>query len=105
MTKIGQTTNYGLAQHIAEIKRYLGKLPDVVLANETPLPKDLLAKYKAEGEFPVALDYNGSDINVITTDLLASEGVDPKSGDILKRSLIRHDSRKLARQIIELLYP
>lgn len=103
MTKVGQTTGYGLHDHIAEIARYAGRHPDYVFANETQLPEDLLERYAEQGEFPVALDYEGSDSQIITTDLLASEGVDPKSGDVLKRSLIRHDSRKLARQIMELL--
>lgn len=103
MTKMGQTTGYGLKEHIEEIARYTGRFPDFVLANSTALPADLLEKYKEEGEFPVVHNYDGTETKVVTADLLASETVETKGGDVLKRSLIRHDSRKLARQIMELL--
>jgi uncharacterized cofD-like protein len=102
MTKVGQTTNYGLSRHVAEITRYLGRAPDVVLANDTPLPQDLLARYAKAGEFPVQQDQSDQ-AEVITGDLLASEAVHQKSGDTLKRSLIRHDANKLATQLVALL--
>lgn len=103
MTKMGQTSGYGLHDHIAEISRYVGRAPDYVLANDAPLPDDLLQRYADEKEFPVQLDYQGDETKVLTMDLLANEPVDVKSGDVLKRSLIRHDSRKLAREIVGLL--
>lgn len=103
MTKLGQTTDYSLTTHIDTVTGYLGKAPDVVLANDALLPADLLKKYKEEAEFPVFLDVNKTEVQVVSADLLASETVSTAAGDTLKRSLIRHDSRKLARQIMELL--
>jgi hypothetical protein len=47
------------------------------------------------------LESNGC--RVIPGDLLATEAVKTATGDTLKRSLIRHDSRKLARSLIQLI--
>ena len=72
--------------------------------NTTPLPKDIIEKYKAQNEFPVIDDLDrGKGFNVMRGNFLAAEEVHKPSGDVLKRSLIRHDSDKLAKVIISLL--
>lgn len=104
MTKFGQTAGYTLSHHVSELTSYLGQSPDVVLANAAPLPADLIEKYAAEQELPVELDeLENKEVIVKQLDLLANETVATKDGDVLKRSLIRHDSRKLAREIMGLL--
>jgi uncharacterized cofD-like protein len=103
MTKAGQTTGMGVAEHVSEITRYLKRTPDYVLVNTGVLPADLLQKYTEDNEYPVALNYESNDCTVIPTDILAGEVVQTASGDVLKRSLIRHDSSKLARKIMDLL--
>jgi uncharacterized cofD-like protein len=103
MTKLGQTTGMGVAEHLAEITQYVGRRPDAVLVNTAPLPADLLTKYAADGEYPVAFNCEGEECRIIPADLLADEIVQKSSGDVLRRSLIRHDSRKLARKLIGLL--
>jgi uncharacterized cofD-like protein len=103
MTKQGQTNGMGVAEHIDELASYIGRKPDVVVINATPLPADLLAAYAQCGEFPVEFNYESDDIQFVPADLLASEVVKTKAGDTLKRSLIRHDSHKLAQTIINLL--
>lgn len=103
MTKYGQTCGLGVAEHVAEIERYAGRTPDAVLVNTTPLPEDLAERYADAQEFPVVFNYEGEKARIIPGDLLASEVIETKSGDTLKRSLIRHDSRKLARKLMELL--
>ena len=103
MTKIGQTTGMGVAEHVAEIARYIGTCPDFVLVNSTALPVDLLERYRKDGEHPVLFNLESKDLAVIPADLLADEIITTVSGDSLKRSLIRHDSRKLARKIMDIL--
>ena len=103
MTKAGQTSSMGAAEHIAEIKHYIGRAPDVVLVNVTSLPNDLLATYADDSEFPVQFNYESEEVRIIPSDLLASEAVKTKAGDTLKRSYIRHDSQKLAQKIVSLL--
>lgn len=103
MTKSGQTTGLGVAEHMNEISHYIDRTPDAVLVNTSVLPEDLLQKYAADQEYPVVFNCESADYRVIPADLLASEAVQIAQGDVLKRSLIRHDSRKLARKLIELL--
>ena len=66
------------------------------------LPKDLLEIYAEDNEWPVELD-EVKNSKVITADLLASEAVKKSKGDVLKRSLIRHNSFKLAKKLMELV--
>ncbi len=100
MTKFGQTTHMGVRAHVEELVRYSGSIPDVVIANVALLPKELLLRYEAESEYPVLLDTEGMSSRVIREDLLASEVIVRSGGDMLKRSLIRHDPHKLARVIM-----
>ena len=105
MTKHGQTDGMGVAAHVAELTRYIGRSPDVILVNTTPLPPELLARYAAEGEYPIVFDYEERAARVVPADLLANEVIETASGDVLKRSLIRHDSRKLARKLLDIMSP
>jgi uncharacterized cofD-like protein len=104
MTKSGQTSNMGVKEHVEELFRYTGKMPDYVLVNDTPLPEMLLEKYAEESELPVCISCNGLRTNLVYQDLLATEEIVRNAGDILKRSLIRHDSHKLARALYALLF-
>ncbi|MCA9365829.1 YvcK family protein [Candidatus Kaiserbacteria bacterium] len=103
MTKAGQTLNMTAQDHVEEIKKYIGVLPDFVVTNVGEFPSKLLLKYEEDQEFPVVANCTNGICTVITDDLLAKEEVVTKSGDTLKRSLIRHDSHKLARKLIDLL--
>ncbi len=103
MTKAGQTTDMGVAEHVAEVSRYIGRTPDFVLVNTGVLPADLLQKYAQDNEYPVAFNYERDDCKIIPADMLGGEVVQTASGDVLKRSLIRHDPRKLARKIMDIL--
>lgn len=103
MTKLGQTDGKGVQEHFDELTRYIGKAPSHVLINSTELPKELLERYKADKEFPVEDNIKDDACTVIRTDLLTSEGVRSVQGDLLKRSLIRHDSDKLATEILKLI--
>jgi uncharacterized cofD-like protein len=103
MTKTGQTMGMGVREHVAEITKYTGRTPDTVLVNDGVFPAELLEKYALDNEFPVALNHTVGDYEVLIDNLLATEAVQTIRGDVLKRSLIRHDSRKLARRLIGLL--
>lgn len=103
MTKWGQTSEMSLCQHVHELAAYIGKMPDTILVNTTPLPDDLLQKYAEQNEYPVELDYDTLACKATVGDFLASEEIVRAKGDVLKRSLIRHDADKLARAIMQLL--
>lgn len=103
MTKAGQTTGMGVSEHVAEIARYIQRPPDVVLVNTEQLPADLLERYAADNEYPVVFNYEGNETRIVPAAMLAGEVITTASGDTLKRSLIRHDPRKLARKIMDIL--
>lgn len=104
MTKSGQTTGMGVKEHVEELVRYAGIRPDVLLINDAPLPPALLKKYAEESEYPMNTECEGLGIEVVRRDLLATEEIVRSPGDVLKRSLIRHDSHKLARALYSLLF-
>ncbi len=101
MTKCGQTMGMGVAEHVAEITKYVGRTPDVVIVNNGEFPADLLQKYAADNEFPVEDNFKSDTCSVVLANVLATEAVKTAKGDVLKRSLIRHDSRILARKIMD----
>ena len=103
MTKNGQTAGMKAQDHANEIARYINRLPDFVLVNHGLIPGDLLEKYAQEKEFPVEINCESGLCQVVADDFLAKEEVELKSGDKLKRSLVRHDSRKLARTIMDII--
>lgn len=97
MTKVGQTTGYGVAEHVTEITRYCGRAPDVVIANSAPFATEVLARYAAVGEYPVEHNFVPTgDVRVYHEPVVATEIITTDTGDTLQRSLIRHDSDRLA---------
>ncbi len=104
VSKFGQTTGYDTARYISEIQKYVGRVPDYMFVNTTPLPQVLIQKYAETGERPIEDVGSGHEKTVcVGGDFLASEEVKTRAGDVLKRSLIRHDSAKLAAALMERL--
>ena len=100
-TKAGQTDGYTASEHIAEIARYAGRIPNVVLAHDGSFPDDVLARYAEEGEYPVTMDGSEHD-DVRMLPLASVQQVVKTEGDALARSLIRHDPEKIAQAIASL---
>jgi 2-phospho-L-lactate transferase/gluconeogenesis factor (CofD/UPF0052 family) len=103
MTKVGQTSGMGVRGHIEEIAKYSGRIPDVVIVNDAEFPEDMLLRYQADGEYPVLNDCEGMSIRLIREAMCSTNGIARKKGDVLKRSLIRHDPEKLAEVLMSLL--
>ncbi len=104
MTRFGQTDGFGLKEHIEEIEKYLGNgTLDYCLFNKMDRVSPKAIKwYKDNDALPVKNNYNGA-VKVITKDLVSTAYYKKNSADKLTRSLVRHDSSKLAKAIIELL--
>jgi len=102
MTKSGQTPGYSVADHVKDITTYTGRTPDAVIVNDAPVPSDIMNWYESYGE-EVVKDDLGSiehDMLVIRTDILNTQKVEKKDSDNvspLVRSVLRHDSHKLAK--------
>jgi len=103
MTRYGQTYGLGAKDHVKILEKYLGgKRLDFVLVNSKPIPEQSLKKYKKEREFAVFDDLRDDYFKVIRTDLLSKKETKKVAGDTLRRSLVRHDSNKLAKVIHKL---
>ncbi len=104
MSKYGQTHNLSAQGHVNVVESHMKRKADYVIVNDTVLPDEILASYKKQNEFVVDDDCKTfGTCEVIRGDFLASEEIQKPDGDVLKRSLIRHDSDKLADIIISLL--
>lgn len=95
MTKFGETNDFKVSDFIKEIESYLGKnVLDYVLFNNSKMDVGLLKQYENENAYPVRLDKEeASKLNVG----LILEDV------ITQPVLIRHDSKKLANEILKIL--
>lgn len=100
MSRRGQTTGYTAADHILEVTRYCERTPDVSFVNIGPFPTELLDRYEAEGEYPIDPDTTGTTGTICFAHLLAEEAISLPTGDMVRRSLIRHDSTRLAAEIV-----
>jgi uncharacterized cofD-like protein len=106
MTKVGQTTNYKASDHIKALEKYLGRgVIDYVLINSKKPKKSVLSWYMQYEEQPVEddLDYGIPKYKIIRKDLLKDIVIKQDSSDARRRSIIRHDSDKLALHIFELI--
>lgn len=104
MTKYGQTYNFSTKNHLQVIEKYLGKIVDYILVNNASLPEAALKIYAKYQEIPVKDDLvSNSYYNVIRANIANSDIVKKNQSDLLIRSLIRHDSVKLAAQLVKLI--
>lgn len=70
MTQPGQTDDFSLGDHVRQLSRYLSAPPDYVVANDGPIPMELLAHYEGSGSYPVPLDGIEPGYQLVTTDLV-----------------------------------
>ncbi len=103
MTRPGQSHNMTACDHVQEVARYVGRTPDCVVVNTGKVPQHLLEKYAQAFQFPVVDDCDNYEQRVIRADLLSSEEVIKRKGDVLQRSLVRGDGDKFAALLMQLL--
>jgi len=104
MTKFGQTHEFTALDHVNALEKYLGKSIDYVLINTGSFSKKALEVYAKYHEKPVVDDVSKkSYYHVIHAPIVHSILVKKTASDTLVRSLIRHDSKKLAEQLFTLI--
>jgi uncharacterized cofD-like protein len=95
MTQPGETDGMMGIDHLRALARQAGEgIIDAVLVNSTGIPPALISHYAETGSEPVDVDHavlEAMGVEVHEADLLAADG-----------DLIRHDSEKLARAVLEL---
>ncbi len=100
MNKKGQTTGFKMSHNLKEINKFLGTdVFDFILANSSRPAAELLQAYAEEGEF---VENDLKESRVVLSDFLGSLGKNRKS-DLMKRNLIRHDSDKLAKELMKIV--
>lgn len=105
VSKQGQTDNFTVSDHASEIERFAGcEFLDYVLYNQEAPTEEVAKRYEEEGGYVTA-----ADIDKLSTEHYEAVGGNflgqmaaVNSGDMLKRSLIRHDAKAVAKLILEL---
>lgn len=99
MNKKGQTNNYKATNYLNEIEKYIGRPVDYVILNKAKIDKLLLKYYHdKEGDRIVIDDLMGDD-RVYRLPLVSKKDIIQRAEDKIERSLIRHDSNKVAKVI------
>lgn len=105
MTKRGHTTGYSAKKHIDEIERYLGEnVLDYVLINNEKPSKKVLSWYLEYGEELVKDDLDKNEkYKIIREELLNDVVLKQNKADARRRSIMRHDSDKLAQTVMKIV--
>jgi uncharacterized cofD-like protein len=105
MNKHGHTDDFVVSDYVNVLEKVIGQkgVFDVVVYNTKKPPTALVRKYADEGE-PVVCGpvCEEGAFTLVGADLLATGITKKAKGDVVDRSLIRHDPIKLARVIAEL---
>jgi uncharacterized cofD-like protein len=92
MTQPGETDHFTASEHIRQIHQHAGPgLIDIAIVNTAAIPEATLARYAEENAFPVEADL----------EKIKALGITPLGAELVTKSrVIRHDARKLA-EIVE----
>lgn len=105
MNKTGHTNDFTVIKYTEELEKFLGvgRINYVIYNKEKP-ELNLIKKYIRKGEYFVEFGelLKKSKIKFIGKNLLSNKIYKKKPGDKIKRSLIRHDSKKIAKIIYDL---
>ncbi len=109
MTKYGDSIGFTAKTFIQKLSKYIpmARLDYILMNSDTKYPKETLAVYKEEGSVPVQDDLDELDLPASTVILrkpiLSHTEAPTQKGDVLKRSIIRHDSKKLGKILQSIL--
>ena len=111
MTKLGQTDGFTASDFVREANMYLGadkgvSVIDTVIVNTKKPSSEALVLYKKEKSSFVELDSDALKkigVDVISDAVISNQIHKKQNGDILKRSIVRHDPLKTADIIWKLI--
>ncbi len=92
MTQPGETEGLSFEDHVIWIRDLLHKWPDYVFANNGFIPEGIVEKYRRDGAHPLMGTSTSSNYTCIDGDFLSIE----------REGLVRHNSNRLAEEIIRL---
>lgn len=104
MTKYNQTHGMTTSDFVKEVEKYLEGNLDYVIVNNSPLPEEINQKYENEKWHMVEDDTTNDGSCKVIREKVWLEGQEFKrvSSDVVPRSFIRHDPKKLAEIIYNL---
>ena len=105
MTKSGQTNHYHASDHLHDLNKYLGRQPDSIIVNSGKISWEILQWYKEYNENVVENDLleAGFKGDIVAEDLVDTHRFEKKTADKLTRSILRHETTKLANTLKPLL--
>ncbi len=105
VTKRGQTDGYTASRFCQVMNDHLQPARlERVFVNNGVLPEGIKERYEAMGEFAVQDDLRpDAPFRIHRQSFILDQEVHSVPGDRVKRSLLRHDSEKLARAILQLI--
>lgn len=102
MNRKGQTTGFTVKNYLDEMEKFIGAdIFDYIIVNNQKPVEELIKRYEEEGEL-IENDLQ-DDPRVIAAALLG-EIKENDRVDLIKRSLIRHDSQKLAQELMKIVH-
>jgi len=96
MTQLGETKGFKASDHVKVLLEYGGKgLIEYAVVNTSEVPEKIRKRYEKEGAEPVKPDAK----------VIESMGIKTVTGDFINKShFVRHDSHRLARTIMKLIF-
>ncbi len=103
MSKSGQTMGFTAIDMVQELEKYMKRTPHVVVQHSGKFQASVTDKYRERGEAPIEDNLTDTDKYIIVrADVANNAEVEEQKGDTLVRSLIRHDSEKLAQVLYKI---
>jgi uncharacterized cofD-like protein len=109
MAKYGETYNYKASDFLKDLEKYipLRKLDYIVINSDTKYPKIALDLYKKENAIPVEDDLEFYKLpkhtKIVRAPVLSRRVLKEQKGDVLKRSFLRHDYKKLGEVLAKII--
>ena len=102
MNRQGQTTDFTVSSYLKEMEKFIGSdIFDYIIVNNQRPPEPLIERYAEEGKL-IENDLREEE-RVIEAPLLG-ELKESYKVDLIKRNLIRHDSKKLAQELMKIVH-
>lgn len=104
MTRNGQTNDLTAQGYLNEVIKYTGRIPNYVIVNNTKFSPKVRDLYKEKNSYPVVDNLDPTlKIKVIRENVASEKLIKQEDHDPVKRSLVRHDSNKLARVLVNIM--
>jgi uncharacterized cofD-like protein len=101
MNRKGQTTGFKVKDYLNKLSQFFEKdIFDYIILNTRKPQEKLIKMYSDEGDL---VENDSNDARIIYADVLGDPIEQPKGDLLIKRNLIRHDSGKIAKEIMRIV--